>query len=547
MAVIQFKKGNLEEMMGKKLKKEIYNYKIPMFGCPLEKIEGDTLHFEISPNRPDILSIEGFSRAIKNFTSKKTKLSKYKVHKGSYELKIDKSVKDVRPEIVCAVIEDVKITDNLVKSLMQVQEKLHKTLGRDRKKVAIGIHDTKNIEQPFTYKAVRPDEISFIPLEMENEMTLNEICDKHPKGIEYGEILEKHDKWPIIVDKNENVLSFPPIINGKLTKITKKTGNLFIDVTGTDGIAVEQALNILVTSFADRGFKVVGVKLKGGEKKVTPDLNRWDMKLDLDYVNKTLGLELSKKNTSELLKKMDIGFKKNTASIPAYRTDIMHQMDLVEDIAIAYGYDKFETRVAKVPTLGKPLEKNKFYNTVKQIMIGIGFQEVVNLTLSNKEDEFEKMNRETIEVAETLNAVTPECNICRRDILPSLMDVLSQNQHYEYPQRIFEVGDVVILNKKSETGAKNVKKIGCAVADNRISYENISSLLDSLMENMGIKYELKETKDPTFIEGRVANIFVKDTLVGIVGEIHPIVLENWNMNMPVSGLEMDLDKIRSIL
>jgi phenylalanyl-tRNA synthetase beta chain len=220
----------------------------------------------------------------------------------------------------------------------------------------------------------------------------------------------------------------------------------------------------------------------------------------------------------------------------------MHQLDIAEDVAIAYGYDKFEPTVPNVPTNGVPLERNDYYYAIRQIMTGIGFQEVVTLTLSNLEDEFDKMNARRQPVAETLNAVTPECNICRRDVLPSLMDVLAQNQHREYPQRIFEVGDTIIIDAKSETGAKNVKKLAAAIADTRVSYAQLSSVLDAFMNNIGAAYKLQPAKHPTFIEGRSASIIVNNKDVGIIGEIHPKVLNNWNLEMPVAVFEVNVDK-----
>lgn len=544
MAVVKFEKSYLEKMIGRKLTEKDYTDRIPLFGCPLEKMEKDSVHFEVSPNRPDLLSIEGFARAMKNFTANRPKLTKYKVLKGKIRLKVHPSVRHVRPYIVCAVVRKVKITDDFITSLMQVQEKLHDTLGRKRKKVAIGVHDMKHVVPPFTYKALSPDTIRFVPLDIDKEMTLAEILENHPKGKEYAHIINKAKKWPVIVDKKNRVLSFPPIINGELTRVTEKTKELFIDVTGTDQQVITWALNILVTSFADRGCKIETVQMQIGNKKIhTPNLERWKIKVDVDYVNKILGLKLSKKEITKLLQKMDVTFDGHSAGIPSYRTDVMHQMDIVEDVAIAYGYDKFEPTVPTVPTIGKPLEKNDYYYTVKQAMMGIGFQEVINLTLSNLKDEFDKMNAPKQQVAETLNAVTPECNICRRDVLPSLMDVLAHNQHHEYPQKIFEVGDTVIIDSKAETGAKNVKKLACAVADTRVSYAWISSVLDSFMGNLGLAYELKPTRHPSFIEGRAADVFVKGAKVGLIGEIHPKVLNNWKLEMPVAAFEVNLDKL----
>ncbi|MFH1623192.1 MAG: phenylalanine--tRNA ligase subunit beta, partial [Candidatus Aenigmatarchaeota archaeon] len=227
--------------------------------------------------------------------------------------------------------------------------------------------------------------------------------------------------------------------------------------------------------------------------------------------------------------------------IPPYRTDVMHPIDIAEDVAIAYGYDKFEPTVPKVPTIAQPLEKHDRLYAIKQIMAGIGFQEVICLTLSNAEDEFDRMCAPRKPVAETLNAVTPECDICRRELMPSLMDVLANNQHYEYPQKIFEAGDVIVLDSTYETGARNVKKLAAAIADTRASYADIASALASFMESAGVKYDLRPVKHPSFIDGRAAEIVASGRAVGIIGEISPNVLNNWKMEMPVAVFEVSLE------
>lgn len=544
MAVLEFDKGHLNTLVGRKLTNDDYISRIPLFGCPLEKMDGETVYFEVEPNRPDMLSIEGFARAVRNNLARSPKLTNYKVVKGKNVIKVDPSVKSVRPKITCAIVRNVKITDDLIASLMQVQEKLHDTLGRKRKKVAIGIHDMKKIEGPFTYKGVKPDEKKFVPLDYAVELTTGQILKEHPKGIDYANTLEAQARHPIIVDKNDNVLSFPPIINGELTRVTEKTTDFFIDVTGTDDIAIDQALNILCTSFADRGFKIESVTiLDGRKKKVTPNLERWEIKVDVDYVNRILGLGLKKDEIVKLLKKMDIGYDGKRATVPPYRTDVMHQIDIVEDVAIAYGYENFEPGVPNVATVGRPLEKNDNYYLIKEMTVGLGFQEVITLTLSNHIDEFDKMNVERQPVAETLNSVTPECNIFRRELLPSIMDVLANNRHYEYPQEIFEVGDTVILDKDAETGAKNVKRLAMAIADTKVSYEQMSSKLDALMRNIGVKYKLVKKDHHSYIKGRSAAVEVGNKEIGIIGEISPKVLSNWNIEMPVVALDINIDRI----
>ena len=538
MAIVEFYKKDIEKLIGKKLTSDDIENKIPMLGCPLEKIEGQKLFYEIFPDRPDMLSAEGFSRTIKNFLSY-SEFENFLIKESKIKLHINENVKKVRPFIVTAVIRNVKLSTEIIESLIQVQEKIHETIGRKRKKVAIGIHDLDKVKPPFFYKSVKPEEIEFIPLDMTEKMNLKQIKEKHPKG-HYCKIIENHKTWPIIVDKNNDVLSFPPVINGELTRVTKKTKNLFIDVTGLDKKSINQCLNILVTSLYKRGFEIE--KVDNGNIK-TPDLTPKKFEINLSYINKLLDANFNEKDITKLLKKMGLTFNSNEVLIPCYRTDIMHPIDIVEDVAISYGYKNFKPRIPKVPTISKSLKINDFLFFVKNICIGLGFQEIVSMILTNKENEFEKMNTEKEEICETLNSVTTECTICRKSLLPSIIKTFSQNQHVEFPQKIFELGEVLLVDKKEETGSKTLKKICCAIADSKIGYEQISSILDSLMKNIGVNYFLKETKHKSFIDNRVANIFIDNKKIGIVGEIHPQVLQNWNLNNPLVAFELDLEKI----
>ena len=235
--------------------------KISMLGVDLERLDKKSLVMEIFPNRPDLLSIEGFSRALKGVLNIEKGMKHYPVKESKVKLFVDKSVKGVRPYITGGIIKKVSLTKNFLISLMNIQEKLHLTHGRNRRKVAIGVHDFSKIKPPFIYKAVSPKEISFVPLGMKSKLTLKEILEKHPKGRDYAFILTNKKKYPLILDNNQSVLSFPPIINGELTKVTEKTKELFIDVTGWDKKAINQALNILVTALADRGGEIYSINV----------------------------------------------------------------------------------------------------------------------------------------------------------------------------------------------------------------------------------------------------------------------------------------------
>ncbi len=537
IAVIEFDKKDLGRLVGRKLTEDDYRNKLPMLGAPLDKADEKKVYYEISPNRPDMYSVEGFARAAKNFLG----LSKSVPSFGAKPGKVIVSAGTVaaRPFVVSAVVRNVKLSDDVIASLMQLQEKIHDTIGRKRKKVAIGMHDMDKVKPPFYYRAVDP-EFSFVPLDMKQKMTMREIGEKHPKGVDYIHTLNGFAKWPVITDKNGNVLSFPPIINGELTRVTEKTKTLFIDITGTSEIAINQALNILVAALSDRGFSIETVEING---KHTPNLEPKKIPVNMDYVNKLLDTDFTRSELKDILAKMCLGFDGSSAIIPPYRTDIMHQIDITEDVAIGKGYGYFEPRIPRVATISKREMMSEFSSFLKDAATGLGFQEAVNMVLTNKEDEFKKMNAAEEEACETINPLTVECTMCRKHILPSLLKVLANNKHRDYPQRIFEVGDTVMPDKTKETGAAVVRMLAAAISNSTASYEEVSSYLDALMRELGIDYKLRKTRNPSFIDGRCAEIIVNNARVGIIGEIHPLVLERWNIEKPVAAFEINAEEI----
>jgi len=531
MAIVEFSLKDLEKLAGRALTKKDLEERIPMMGSPLEKAERGRVWFEVFPNRPDMLSAEGFARAVRMFLG--GRIRTYSVQQGGIRMDVSPSVKQVRPCIAAAAIRNVRLTPDAVESLMQTQEKLHDTLGRKRRKVAIGVHDLDKVKPPFTYKAVAPESVRFVPLGKATKMDLNEICKKHEKGQAYAHVLAGSKLWPVITDAKGDVLSFPPIINGELTRVTNGTKNLFIDVTGTSQSAVKQALNILVTSFAERGFCIESVNV-GGRR--TPDLSPMKIKVKADYVNALLGVDLTETKITQLLSRMGIVYAKGMASVPAYRTDVMHCMDIAEDVAIAYGYQNFNAEKPRGTTIARRLETKEWTNAAKTAMAGLGYQEVKTMLLSNN-GQFSKMGVKG-NACEIANSVTAECTQCRTWLMPSLLRTFSQNMHVEYPQRIFEAGDCVLPDGKAETGATIIRKIAAAVSGTTAGYEEISAALSAFMGSMGIAFTLVPAEHGSFIRGRCAKVMARK-VAGFVGEIRPEVLEAWGLEKPVAAFELE--------
>ncbi|MHA1763731.1 MAG: phenylalanine--tRNA ligase subunit beta, partial [Promethearchaeota archaeon] len=335
MPTIDLKIQRLERLVGKKLEIKDLEYDLQWISLDLEDIdeEEQSIKVEYNPNRPDFSSPEGIARALKGYYEIEMGLPTYEIAPPKITLTAEKIVEKVRPFIVCGVIRNIDLDEEEVATLMNIQEQLHWAVGRDRKKVAIGVHDFNKVAHPFRYTAVKPDSVSFVPLHGDGyPMNLEEILLLHEKGIEYAHILQGKEVYPIIFDKNDEVLSFPPIINGELTTVTDDTKNLFIDITGTDFKAINLALNILSTTLADMGAKIeaVNVNYEDGKKIVTPNLNPQKWEIKESYINDYIGIKLSTKKMIKCFEKVRMEAKRAKKRgylevlVPAYRGDIMH-------------------------------------------------------------------------------------------------------------------------------------------------------------------------------------------------------------------------------
>ena len=541
MPVVTFDYNDFINLLGFKVSKKELLQKLPMIGADLDKVEDDKISIEFFPDRPDLASVEGIVRASRAFFNFKAGLKEYTVKKSNVVIKVDDSVKKVRPFIVTALVKNVMMSDNLISSLMELQEKLHMGLGRNRKKVAIGVHNFEPVKPPFIYKAVNPDAVQFVPLNKVESMSLSQILKKHEKGVDYAYLLEGFDKHPLIVDINDNVLSYPPIINGSLTEVTPFTTELFIDVTGNDKKAINYALNIVVTALAERGGQIYTTTVKdGNEVFTTPHLDPFKMNLSIDYVNKILGKDLSVKEIIKSLQRMGYNClekskNKLIISIPAYRADILHEIDLIEDVAKGFGYENFDSDFPKSLTFGKKLKNQDFYDAIRDIMIGLGFIEVTTFTISNDKDEFEKIGLKKETCVEIQNPIGEEFSCLRVGLIPSLLKILNENRHHALPQQIFELG--VVVNQDF----KNKFNLGFVKIDAKANFTECKSFVEAIFRDIGISYEINDFSHPGFVNGRCAAVVVNDKNVGFFGELHPQTISNFLLEHPIIAFELNLD------
>jgi phenylalanyl-tRNA synthetase beta chain len=546
MPALKVIKQDLEALVGLQMTVEEARKTIESLAGEVEGVSGDEITVKFEPIRPDLFSVEGIARAMRGLLEIETGIKHYKVKKGSHELIVEKSVEPVRPVIVGAFVHDVKFDDYMVRSIMDFQEKIHATLGRNRKKVSIGVHDSARIHPPFKYKAVDPESVTFVPLGMGRELDMAEILRKHEKGLEFAWILEGKKAYPLLVDKDENVLSFPPIINGELTKVSESTTDLFIDVTGLDRSACSNALTILCCALVDRGATLESIEVsQGGNRSSTPSMQGERMNVQVSYARRLLDPGLKPEDCVHALKKLRFGAeydkKKDSLDleVPAYRSDILHPADVVEDIAIGLGYDSFAPILPKAGVLASSGSYSMTTRAMVSSLIGLGFIEIVTLILTDEVSSVSKARTDGERVP-LLNPFTSEQTHLRSSLLPSVLQVISLNRRRDMPIKLFEVGRCVIPSKGKPNEASHL----CgALMHPKAGFTECKSIVEALLRDLGLKMEVKGRDHPTFVPGRCASLWVDGNEIGLFGEVHPDVLVAFELPSPAAAFEIDVQAL----
>ncbi|XHH09723.1 MAG: phenylalanine--tRNA ligase subunit beta [Candidatus Bathyarchaeia archaeon] len=519
--------------------------------------QDETVNIEFKDtNRPDLWSVEGLTRALKGYLGQEKGAKQYSLDKSAVEVFVSKDLFNIRPYIACALVKNIHLSDAIIRGLMHLQDKLDQTYGRSRQKTSIGIYNLDLIKPPIEYAAVRPIEVTFVPLGFTEQMGLDEILEKHPKGCEYGHIVKKNPLYPMLFDADGKVLSFPPIINSNdLGKVTEESRNLLVEVTGTLHKTVLNTLNLVTTMLIDRGGKAYTTTIHYPDNSsytekdvVTPDFSSRCMPLSVEYTNRILGLGLTAERIAELLKIAGLSIDKVTDTevsvlVPCYRIDVMHQVDLIEDVAVAYGYNNIVPNWRELPTIGRAKPDQHLINLARDLMIGLGYQETLNTTLTNKESLFAKMATQPTPLVELCNPKVVTMTCLRNWLLPGLMEFLSINQSVEFPQKIYELGKVTLPDETFETKVREEEWLTAVVTHPAAGFSEIKSALDSFFANFGVEWQIKETIHPSFIEGRVGKVIVEGEEIGVVGEISPQMLENWKLENPATAFEINLQRI----
>ncbi|MDC0155642.1 MAG: phenylalanine--tRNA ligase subunit beta [Candidatus Poseidoniales archaeon] len=562
----------LHEINGVKYDSNDWEKRMPSIGCVVEENDEEGIEIEIFPDRTDLLSHETISRAARAFLNSLNDSPNLDIKQGEITLEVDKSLQNLRPVILGAVVRGVdngtnyREKDDFIQSLMDHQEKLHLTLGRKRKFASIGVHDLSQLSPPF--KVISVDKkYKFTPLAEEKEMSIEDILKSHPKGKEYAHLMSELKEYPVIIDAEDRVLSFPPIINGDHTTVNEQTRDFFIDVTGWDERSCEACLLLICLSLAERGGVIESIQIKNWDQELlnVPRGDSKSHKVPDRLIRNILGIELSKTEIADSIKKMGgelietrtvtngpdkiekwadciVGEKEHVISMPRWRNDIMHPVDIVEDIAIGYGYDNLPEQLSAVHLDAIPLPSSNLKRRISSSLCALGLQETQSLTLSNKRDQFERVrwieeNKSTI----ISNPITKEHTMLRQYILPSLLNLLAANRHHELPQRVHELGDVV-------RDSENKTRLSWACAEVGGGFSAAKGIASSLLRDLGanlseVKWQGINQEEGPWIKGRGAKVIIGGIEVGQIGEIDPKVSFEFGLKVPIQAGEFDVDAL----
>lgn len=521
-----------------------------------EKFATDpVIRLDLLADRPDLFDAGGLSRALKGYLGLEQGLSEFSVSQGDVIVDVDPrmSEKDTfRPYIEGAVVTMPPLDHNSLREIMRLQENLHWGIGRDRKLSSIGVYDLDTIGSPIKYYPVDPDDFKFSPLGKPGvQMTPRRILEEHPKGIAYVHLMEGYKKYPILEDSQGQVLAMPPIINSEETKLKIGSSRLFIDVTGITQNAVKDSLNTLVSALIELGGQVETVRINYPDgPSITPDLI--PERIDVHYTEAKhwLGFEFTPEDFMGYLRKMRLNISLKEEDVyevvyPVFRTDIRHEVDIFEDLAIGFGYSRIPLKLVPSLTVGESRPEEAVSQIVRDIMIGLGFTESLSLLLQSVERHFTKFRLESGEEHVIVeNPKTLEQKIARSHLMTGILETFQKNRRKTMPLKIFELGNVILINPETETGVNEYRHLAFGIIGPDAGYSEARSVLDSILRELGTKGNYSPLDHPSFCEGRAAEVTENNGgFLALLGEIHPEVLNNFDLTYPVVYCEMHLKQV----
>ncbi len=522
MPTIKVSYDDLMKLSGIKMDIDELSDALFMLKTELESVEGDILELSVDDSeRPDLWSAEGIARALRYYTGKEAGVWKVEVRTSDYTLRNEEP--SSRPYIIAAVVKGVNLGEKGYEQLIQLQEKIMTSYGRKRKRLAVGTSRADKISFPLVYREVDPDSVSFRPLNEDREYTLEEVLRYTEKGREYAHLLEGYKKYPVILDSEGRVVTFPPIINSDdLGRITPETRDIFVDVTGSHLPSMITALNVIVSALVERGGEVYSVEVNGVKY---PDLSPREIEVPVERMLKIGGI--SKEEFYRGIERSGFEIRGNRVVYPAYRGDIRHWRDILEDVLSSINYNTLTPEIPSIFTEGRLNYETAVTDAIRDILVGAGGEEVQTFTLTDPKLFKIVGLGYSIEVE---NPVSRSHSILRSSLIPGLLYLLSKNTDTHYPQKPFEVGEIYTPERKLA--------VSMFVAGPEVTYTSARQVFDYLSSKMEWNVVLSETEHPAFIEGRTAKI--EGDVRGFIGEVHPRILKELKIYVPVSGFEIIL-------
>ena len=592
MPVVDIDPDELRDLTGHDEKSDD-DLKDDLFGLGLE-FEGETddglLQFEFGPDRLDRLSVEGVARSLRYHYGDDRGVRVPDTNDPDFTFVVDGDVPDERPYVTGAVVRGVDLDDAALESLIQLQEKLHATMGRKRAKGAIGIHDLTMLKgdtldeessgNSITYTGIDPDGDTFVPLDSDRELTPAAVLEEHSTGRTYADLVADYDRYPAIYDEI-GLFSFPPVINGRRTEVSTDSRELLVELTGTDQWTIDRMCAIICYALSARGATIEGVEVEyeggtdaGGRTLRRPDFEVRSKSVTHDRIETMLGVSLEEREVVDLFERSGLDAAvaddesgdvadgdgdEGTApadattyevSIPPYRVDVLHPLDLVDDVGRAYGFDELEPKYPDVGTVGGRHERSRLEAATRNVLTGLGFEDLLNFHMTNEPEVHDRMGVEPGadvlgggEPVEITEPYSEDYTILRPWALPSLMMVLENNTHRGYPQDLAEVGLVAERDDAVNTRVAESRHVAGVLARTDATYEDAKARLQALCRSFGVELETPPTTHPSFIDGRAASVVIDGDDVGVVGEINPAVLVEHDLELPVAGFEFELDAL----
>jgi phenylalanyl-tRNA synthetase beta chain len=556
-----------------------------LFGLGIE-YEGETddgaFKLEFEADRLDRLSVEGIARSLRYHYGDDRGVYVPDTNAPDWTIEVE-DVPDDRPYVTGAVVRGVDLDEDALDSLIQLQEKLHATMGRKRAKGAIGIHDLTMLKgqvarsaterasgetaseagqdgdatggRSIRYTGIGPDEDTFVPLDDDAERTPAEVLSEHPTGETYADLLADYDTYPAIYD-DIGLFSFPPVINGRRTEVTTDSRELFVELTGTDQWTIDRMCAIICYALDARGATIEDVTVEYPDRELRrPDFEVRSKTVTHDRIETLLGIDLTADDVVDLAERAGLDATPDgdgyEVEIPPYRVDVLHPVDIVDDLGRAYGFNELTPRYPDVNTIGGRTEASRLEAAARQALVGLGFEDLLNFNMTSERENFDRMrlapDDDAVGAANPATIAEPyseDYTILRTWALPSLAMVLENNTHRSYPQHLAEIGFAAHADGDTETGAAERRTVAAVLADHDASYEDAKARLQALCDEFHADLETPPTDHPSFIDGRAASVVVDGDDVGVVGELHPEVIVDHDVEVPVAGFEFALDALR---